>query len=306
VFFTGNAEIATLSNTFTLSGTPTDPTTVACVVTDPNGIAVTHTFAGAVPADITKTGTGVYQLLIPCVTTGLWSFVWIGTGAVSDIQAGTWTVNPVGLSQFYTSVEEVKDRLKVTTTADDLSLQMAVQAATRWVEQHCGRHFFQLNETRTYAPENIYELHIDDLVTLTSMSVDYDGDGVYETTWVQDVDFQLMQLGSNFNQFDSGEPNPFGVIRAINQAGAGKFFPFVWPYSRLNRIQIIGVWGWPVVPYAVRQAALTVAAEFYKLKDAPFGIAGTSEFGNVRVPSGMGLAMDLLCGYIHPRRAIGI
>jgi hypothetical protein len=304
VFFTG--EIAQLQNTFLVNGSPTDPTTISAVITDPNGVSVTHTYGGASPADITRLSLGAYQLNITSATFGLWSYVWVGTGAASDIQAGTWTVQPTTVSQFYTSVEEIKDRLKITDTADDMSLTMSVQAATRWVERHCGRHFYQRTETRTYVPENIYELHIDDLVSLTAMAVDYDGDGVYETIWTQGTDFQVMQTGSNFNQYDSGELMPLGVIRAINFAGQGRYFPFIWPFSRLDRIQITGTWGWPAVPFAVRQATLQVAAEFYKLKDAPFGIAGASEFGNVRVPSGMAVALDLLCAYVHPRRAIGI
>ena len=46
VFFQGSQEIAVLVNVFSVNGTPTDPTAISCVVTDPDGAAITHTYAG--------------------------------------------------------------------------------------------------------------------------------------------------------------------------------------------------------------------------------------------------------------------
>ena len=52
VFFDNINEIALLSNTFLNgSGNPADPTTVVCIVTDPSGGYVTHTYAGASPSE---------------------------------------------------------------------------------------------------------------------------------------------------------------------------------------------------------------------------------------------------------------
>ncbi len=306
VFFQGSNELAVLGNTFTVAGVNTDPTTVSCVITDPTGTAVTHTFAGASPADITKTSTGVYKLQIPCTITGLWGYVWTGTGAVSDVQAGTWPVNPVSLHQFYTSVEEIKDRLGITDTASDLQLELAVMAAARAIEGMCGRFFYQVAETRTYKPYDIYELPVDDLVSVTTLKCDQDNDGVYEQTWTQGVDFQLVIGEDEFAVNASGESRPYSIVRAIS-AGGGKIFPFTWEFSRLDPIQITGVWGWPAVPYAVKMAAQQVAGELFKLKDSPFGIAGTSEFGTVRLPrAGNPYITRLLCPYINPRRKVGV
>lgn len=309
VFFQDAAgdDIATLQMTFKINGVATDPATISCVITDPDGLAVTHTYLGTAPADISKISTGLYQLLVPSTKVGLWSFVWIGTGAASDIQPGTWTVNPTStINQFYTSVEEVKDRLSITDTASDLQLQLAVQAAARAIEGFTGRFFYKLTETRTYQPYDIYELPIDDLAAITALNVDYDGDGIYETAWTQNTDYQL-QVGENeFNQMATGEARPFTLIRSINASGGGKFFPFIWPYSKWDRIQIVGTWGWPAVPFGVKQAAVQVASEFFKLKDSPFGLMGTSEFGVVRVPRQNPYIQKLLTPYISPRRKVGV
>lgn len=300
-------DIATLQNTFQVNAVNTDPTAVSCVVTDPAGNSVTHTYLGVAPADISKTGTGIYQLLVPSTIVGLWSYVWIGTGVASDIQAGTWTVNPAStIGQFYTSVEEMKDRLNITDTQSDFQLQTAVQAAARAIEGYTGRFFYQSTETRTFVPYSIWEQPIDDLVSLTSLKVDNNGFGVFDTTWVQGVDYQLAVGPYEFNQLATGELRPFTLVRVINSAGGGRFFPFIWPFARLDRVQVTGVFGWPQVPYGVKQAAMQIASEFFKLKDSPFGLAGVSEFGVVRVPRMNPYIAKTLQPYINPRRRVGV
>jgi hypothetical protein len=52
---------------------------------------------------------------------------------------------------------------------------------------------------------------------------------------------------------------------------------------RRERVQVPGVWGWPSVPYAIREATLVLAAELYRMKDAPLGVVGMADFGVVRV-----------------------
>lgn len=309
VFFqnTGGAAIATLENVFTVSGTPTDPNAVTCVVTDPTGIVVTHTYAGAVPDDIVRAAEGDFTLQVPCTVTGLWGFVWIGTGQASDVQAGTWRVGPSAtLNQFYTSVEEVKQRLNISDTDADFQLQASVAAAARAVEAYCGRHFYPLTETRTFVPYTIYMLPLDDLVSVTSFKVDRDGDGIFEETWTQGTDYELAIDMGEYNQNASGEARPYTMARTINVSGGGLFFPYTWEFSRLDRIQVTGTWGWPQVPYGVQEAAAQTASEIFKLKDSPFGLAGTSEFGMVRVPSQNPYIVKLLCDYVNPRRRVGI
>lgn len=307
VFFKSANEIAVLGNAFRVSGVLTDPTTVSCVVTDPLGVAVTHTYNGVSPADIVKDSLGTYHLDVPCVTAGLWGFEWTGTGTASDDQAGTFTVQPTAKNQFYTSVEEVKSRLNITDTASDFELELAVQSAAQAINRYCGRFFYQVTETRTYMPYDIWNLPVDDLVSVTSMATDQDGDGVFEQSWTLNTDFELAFGIWEFNQNVTGEPRPYTQIRAINAVGGGKFFPYTWPFSRLDRVQIIGVWGWPAVPYTVKQAAIQVASELFKLKDSPFGIAGTSEFGMVRLPRGGNpYVASLLCDYISPMRKVGV
>jgi hypothetical protein len=276
------------------------------VITDPAGNVTTHTYAGSAPADIVKVGVGDYTLEIPCTVVGLWAYVWIGTGLASDVDAGTFTVNPAStLVQYYTSVEELKDRLGIpaTDTTSDFQLLGAVESGAKAVEQYCGRFFYQMPDTRTYMPYNIYELPVDDIVSISSLAIDRDGDGIFEETWTQGVDYQLAYAPGQFAQLSWGEPRPFTLIRVIN---SGVTFPYIWEFSTANRVQVTGVFGWPSVPQGVRQAAMQTSAEVFKLKDSPFGLAGTSEFGLVRVPKQNPYIVKLLCTYVNARRKVGV
>ncbi len=144
VFYDNINEIALLTNTFTNSaGAPASPSSVSCIVTDPSNTSVTHTYGGAAPADIVMPATGTYTLSLPCSPAstgidGLWGYEWIGTGAVSDVQPGTWRVFPAGIGQlWYIGMEEFKDRLGITDTTDDYQIQIAIQSASQAVNEHC-------------------------------------------------------------------------------------------------------------------------------------------------------------------------
>ena len=309
VFYDSVSEIALLSNTFE-SGSPAvpaDPTAVSCIVTEPSGISVTHTFGGAVPADITKSATGKYALSVPCSPSaagidGLWAYLWVGTGVVSDVQPGTWRVLPAGVGQWYTGLEELKSRLGITDPGDDYEIQVAIQSATTWIDEYCQRHFRRITETRTFQPDDIWLLNVDDLVSVTALAVDQDGDGVFEQPWVQGTDYQLRLGDHRYNQNPGGWPRPYRQVQVIQ---TGKWFPFTWPFTHLDRVSIQGVWGWPSVPPPVTQAALILAADIFKLKDAPFGVAGMSDLGLVRIQQNPWLT-SMLERFIDTRRKVGV
>src|SRR5258708_21450266 len=107
------------------AGTPTDPTTVTCLVPAPTGIATLHTYLGAAPADITKVSAGLFQLLVSCSATvdGVWTFRWTGTGVVlSDVAEGTGAVTRIDQT-LYATVEELKTRRRTPgPTQHDLAI----------------------------------------------------------------------------------------------------------------------------------------------------------------------------------------
>lgn len=287
VFYANASELARLTNTFAVSGVATDPTTVTLVVTSPSMTATTYTYAAS---QITKDSTGVYHKDIACIEDGVWQYLWVGTGAASDAQAGTWTVQSTALQRLYCTPAEMKSRLRITDTIDDFEIIAALTAVSRSIDSTCNRRFDRVTETRTYQANGYYLLDIDDLVSLTTLAADNAGDGTFETTWAA-TDFQLLPYNVNVGP----QVQPYNQIQAVGSLT----FPqsYCHQLARANRVQITGVWGWPAVPDPVKQAAAILAADLMKLREAPFGVAGFGAFGMVRVRENHRAAM-LLAPYI--------
>lgn len=275
VFFDhASAELATLTNTFSVSGTPTDPTTVSLAVTTPSGVTTTYTYAGST---ITKTTTGVYTKDVACTEPGEWFAVWVGTGTASDIQPVRWTVFDADTA-LLCSVASVKSRLGDTSTANDSEYEGAVRAVTGWITQWCQDFFGRVTATRTFSASCASELDIPSLVSVTTLKTDAAGDGTFEQTWSSSTDYQLLPV----NPSNGLESKPYTRLRAIGSLT----FPYTWATSgqRADMVQIAGVWGWPAIPDAVREAALILSVDTLKLKDAPFGTLGFGAEGfTVRV-----------------------
>lgn len=300
VFYSGTTELATCINVFKVSGTATDPTAVVLTITDPAGAVTTYTWPSGANL-LTRTGTGAFKQDVPSPLDGIWAGAWSGTAPASDVVPFTWTVQPLTVGQYYCTAEELKDRLGITDTADDSQVILACQAAARWIEGATGRYFWRGADTRTYVPESIWALTVDDLVSVTTLKTDADGDGVFEQAWAAGTDFELS-LGASYNTGASGEQRPYTRINAVS---GSKLFPFTWPFTRQDRIQVAGVFGWPAIPPAIRQASMQLAAEYFKLKDAPFGVAGFGDFGVVSVRSSPQI-YALLQPYVRGARKVGV
>lgn len=323
-------------------GAVTDPTSITCVVTDPTGTSSTFTYPdGSGVNTIQKTSAGNYSLTVADITVaGLYVYTWIGSGnGVQQVTPGTFRLIPLsnvgyGMQFWYTGLEELKSRLspKGNPVTDpnyhnfDYEIQLAIHTVANWINRYTGRHFYQLQETRTYMPDSIWELGIDDIVPSTAaatvVNLDYDGDGIYETPWgnpaapVGSGNFYALKLGNQSNHSDNYNPNaaggvarPYTQLQALMNGGSpgagGAWLPFVWPYSHYNRVQVITNWGWDYVPPEVQQASMMLCVDIYKSKDTPWGMAGTAEAGMVRVQSNPWV-VEMLRPYINPRRKWGV
>ena len=310
VFYDAQSEIAIISVQFELGGVATDPVSVSCVITEPAGIQVVHTYGGAAPADIAKPvgTTGAYQLAVPCSPSvtgvdGLWGFTWVAAGTVNDVQPGTWRVLPADISQhWYVGLEEMKDRLGITDSTDDSSLQFAIAASAGCINEYCGQSFFRVTETRTFVPMDLWLLDIPPLVSATSLKIDRDGDGVFEEPWVQGTDYMLRLGPRRYNANELGQSRPYKQVHVLQ---TGRLFPFLLPYGHQDKVQIAGTWGWPAVPWQVAEANRILAAQVFKEKDAPFGVAGFGDLGVVKVSSSPTLVM-MLERFINPKSKVGI
>lgn len=192
----------------------------------------------------------------------------------------------------YAELEELKSYLRIDSgdDADDSELTDALTSASRGIDDVCQRQFSDAvtPSARTYRPVDGSLVKVDDFHTTVGLVVktDSSGGGVYGTTWPA-ADFQLEPL----NGVVAGSAGwPYWKVRAV---GSGRF-----PCARRASVEVTARWGWAEVPAQVKQACLIVAAETFKLRDAPFGVAGFGDFGAVRIRDNQ-MAMTKLQPYIR-------
>lgn len=178
----------------------------------------------------------------------------------------------------YTTLEEVKGALRITDDIDDPLLELAIEAASREIDGYCERVFYsQGTATKLYRAEDSFRVLIDDLTQLDTLETSSDGRS-FQITW-DETDYQLEPVNST----RGGTPWPFTSVSAV-----GRYLFPIWhprhPDSYEATVRITGVWGWPSVPTAVRQAAVLLAIRQFKRYDSPLGIAGGfGDMGAMRV-----------------------
>lgn len=175
----------------------------------------------------------------------------------------------------YATLAELKAFVGIPTgdTADDTALQLALDASTTQVEGYTGRVFTadSVATTRDYMVTNTGELDVDPISTLTGLIVatDDNGDGTFETTWTVNTDYRVEPINA------TAAGVPWDRIVALGT----RWFP---KNTYRPSVRVTAKFGWPggTVPQAVKLATLIQASRLFKRKDAPFGVAGSVEFGS--------------------------
>jgi hypothetical protein len=182
----------------------------------------------------------------------------------------------------YCSLADVKAAARITDEIDDTLLELSIESASREIDSYTERVFYQSGSVgtpvvRVYVPQDLYVVETDDIISVTTLKSDSNGDGTFDTTF--DVsDFQLEPL----NGLAGGIETPFTRIRAI-----GTFLWAVYEPRNVDAnqasVQVTGVFGFASVPTAVRQATILSALRQYKRYESPTGVLGFSDLGAVRV-----------------------
>lgn len=158
---------------------------------------------------------------------------------------------------------------------DDL-IDDVVNAVSRYFDEICLRTFYQVIEARVFDPVDRYTIALgtyNDLVSVTELATDEDGDGTYEEVW-DETEYELGPAPGS-----ASEPRPYRFVDAI-----GRRFPLVCiKGERKHRTRIMGTWGWPQFPDGLVQATKIQGARVLKRKEAPEGILGLNQFGVLRV-----------------------
>jgi len=188
----------------------------------------------------------------------------------------------------YCTLAEVKDALDITGTSLDDLLSDLIQAATGDIDGYCHRSFALTSATKYYDGCKD-RLIVDDLVSVTTLKLDEDGDGTYEET-LATTDYLLCPYNET----------PYWMILLSEQSDYASFAEGV-----LKGVEIIGTWGYASVPEPVRQAAVIQTCRIYRLSQAGFGTeVGTPEIGTSTVYQGLSSdAKRLLGNYVRVRYA---
>lgn len=185
----------------------------------------------------------------------------------------------MALGDPYVTAEELKTDFNIADFDDETVIEAAVNAASSWVNAHCGRQFNAAASAtaRVFYPRNRTFVEVDDISTTSGLVIktDPNDDGTFETTWTSS-DYQLEPL----NGVHNGETGwPYREIRAV----ASEWFPIG---NDRASVEVTATWGWAAVPSPVKRATAIMAAKIYKRRDSAEGVlAGFGDFGPVRVGS---------------------
>jgi hypothetical protein len=180
----------------------------------------------------------------------------------------------------YATLAEVKAAARITDNIDDSLLETAIESSSRDIDAYTERVFFSTGATavaRVYIPQDIYLVETDDIISVTTIKSDSNGDGTFDITWAS-TDFQLEPL----NGLAGGIATPATRIRSIGN--------YLWPvYEPRNvnssqaSVQVTGVFGFASVPSAIKQATILSSLRAYKRYESPTGVLGFSDMGAIRI-----------------------
>jgi hypothetical protein len=207
------------------------------------------------------------------------------------------------IGQPYVNIAEFKSYLvgqeNANFTGQDGQFDDAINTASREIDTYCARQFnrAEVATAREYEPDSSYWCYVDDFWTTDDLVIKLDtsGNGTFSTTLTS----SQYELSPANGVVDGMTGWPFYKIRLLS----GLYFPCLYN-GRSRVLQVTAKWGWADIPAPVKSACKIMAAETWKLKDAPFGVLGLDEFGVVRVRQNK-MAVSKLYPYSKTRLMIG-
>jgi hypothetical protein len=171
----------------------------------------------------------------------------------------------------YATLAEFKSAIGITDSTDDNALQSVLDATDALIDNYTDRAagFGTASQTRYYTAEDFQYVLTDDLVSISSLTTDDNGDNTYETTWTLGTDYVFAPANNALDGW------PYTSIEV------SVTWPKNFPKHVYRGVKVIGVFGWPSVPYAVKQAALIQAGAVWSSRTSPFGVIGSQDLGGI-------------------------
>lgn len=170
----------------------------------------------------------------------------------------------------YATLAEFKSAVGITDSTDDSALQSVLDATDLLINNYCDTKVgfgITSSQTRYYTTNSLLYVLTDPIVTVTTLQTDDDGDGTYETTWGAS-DYILAPRNASLD----GRP----YTEIDTNVSTTRTFP-----TGFLGVKVIGTFGFPSVPAAVKQAELIQAGAVWSSRTAPFGVIGSADLGGV-------------------------
>jgi len=190
----------------------------------------------------------------------------------------------VALTNAYCTLSDLKTSLGIDDIQDDTSLEAAIMAASRMVDDYTGRFFYKDGTTgapvtRYYTAQDWWTTNVDDIIHISEIATDDNFDQLYTTVWATS-DYMVEPVNNPRRGW------PWTRLLAI---GA-----YIFPFNLPQSVRVKGVWGWSAVPNEVQMATKIQAARLFVRRQSPFGIAGSPDIGTVRLGSRLDPDVEVL------------
>jgi hypothetical protein len=190
----------------------------------------------------------------------------------------------VALTNAYCTLSDLKTSLGIDDIQDDTSLEAAIMAASRMVDDYTGRFFYKDGTTaapvtRYYTAQDFYTTNIDDAYYISEIATDDNFDQTYSTVFATS-DYMVEPVNNPRRGW------PWTRLLAI---GA-----YIFPYNLPQSVRVKAVWGWSAIPNEVQMATKIQASRLFVRRQSPFGIAGSPEIGTVRLGSRLDPDVEVL------------
>ena len=135
-----------------------------------------------------------------------------------------------------------------TDASDDTVIELLIEAASRYIDRETARRFFltATDETRYYQADESNKLWVDEIGSLTSISVDYLGTRATYTA-LNSTDYDTIPT----NAVVEGLPI---VGFEIDDTNSTAYFT-----TYKKGVKVVGKFGWPAVPADIKEACLSIA-----------------------------------------------
>lgn len=175
------------------------------------------------------------------------------------------------ISNGYTTLDELRYHIDpqggIVWSDSDLPLQeLAIEAASRWIDNQTGRTFYTVADTRYYDAQAHDSVTIDDVVTVTAVKTDGKLDRTYGDVFAS-ADYELIPRNA------AQKNRPYTEIRTTPN-GSYSFSTY------RDSVSVSGTFGYASeVPSDISAACLILAHQLWKRKAAIFGVMGMSALG---------------------------